>query len=139
MYKRIFVAVDGSDHAINATRHAAELAKALDAKLTLIHAYPDPSDVLGSTDYSQVVAKREKAGQEILDAASSVIDNPQVLAGSLLVKDPAAEAVLEAAEQSQAELIVLGSRGMGNLKRLLLGSVSQKVAQLSHCPVLLVH
>jgi nucleotide-binding universal stress UspA family protein len=56
-----------------------------------------------------------------------------------LIDGPEAEAILKVAENHQADLIVMGTRGFGAVKGLLVGSVSRKVIHLSTCPVMVVH
>ncbi len=138
MYRNILVAVDGSEHSNKALKQAEALARALKSQLYLVHAYPNTSDVAGYSDYDLLVAKRKKKAQGTLDEARAKIDDQELVAEVLLVEGSDAEAVLDAAKQRQVDLIVMGSRGLGTLKGMLLGSVSQKVSHLAECPVLLV-
>jgi nucleotide-binding universal stress UspA family protein len=138
MYRKILVALDGSEHAVRALQQAAVLAHAFDSLLILVHAYPGTSDLLGYSDYARLVAKRKEKGQELLDEMRGELKDPKLVVEEDLLEGPEAEAILNAAEAHEAGLIVMGSRGLGTLKGWLLGSVSRKVSQLAKCPVLLV-
>lgn len=137
MFKRIIVAIDGSDHSAKALTYAAELAKSYGSSIYLVHAFPHTSDLIGYDEYEKLVARREAVGQDILQAAR------QSLAGTLdiheeLLEGPPAEAILAVAEARQADLIIMGTRGRNSLQGLLFGSVSHRVAHYANCPVMLV-
>jgi nucleotide-binding universal stress UspA family protein len=138
-FGNILVAVDGSDHALDAVRVAAHLASALSAKLTLMTAYHAPSEALGEPNYSHALGEALGAAQRILDDARNVARNsggpePQVewLAG------PPAETIVETARAGDYDLVVVGTLGRGRLGAALLGSVSSTVAAHAGRPVLVV-
>jgi nucleotide-binding universal stress UspA family protein len=140
MFKNILVPVDGSDHALHALDVACDLAQKYGATLRLVHAYPPLfTDVMMSdADIEAVIALRTQAGDAILQHAR---ERAQVCVSDItteLREAPDAEAILEEAETHHCDLIVMGTRGLGRLAGLLLGSVSQKVVQHARCPVLLV-
>ena len=136
MFKRILVAVDGSPKSEKTINIALDLAERYDSSVTIVHVReykryegtdvdmgpPIPADEL----VDQVVARfRERGIQtsgEIRRVSSG--DTPQQ--------------IVEAAEAADAELIVLGSRGMSEFKSHLLGGIANKVVQHATCPVLLV-
>lgn len=138
MFKRIIVAVDGSEHSPKTVEYAKSMALAFDAALWLVHAFPRTSDLLGYEEYEKLVARRENAGQDILDAARQVFDDTNLDIQEELLEEPAAEAILSVAEARNADLIIMGTRGLGALQGLVFGSVSNKVAQYATCPVMLV-
>jgi len=138
-FRRILVAVDGSDHAFEAVRVAAGLAAALSGKLTLMTAYHAPSDSLGEPNYSRALGEALGEAQRILEEARGVALNagarePQMewLAG------PPAETVVQTARAGDYDLVVVGSHGRGRLRAALLGSVSSAVAAHAGRPVLVV-
>ncbi len=137
MYRNILVAVDGSEHSVRALKQAEQLARALDSRLILVHAFAT-ADIAGHSDHSSLLAGRRAKGQEVLDAARATLEDAARVEQEVLSADPDAEAILAAAKTHRADLVVMGSRGLGTLKGLLLGSVSQKVSHLASCPVLLV-
>jgi nucleotide-binding universal stress UspA family protein len=138
MYRKILVAVDGSRPAARAIDAAADLAQRYGASVCLLHAFPHVSDLLGTPEYERLLEARSLIGRALLEAARTQV-------GSLapcevqLIEGPAAQAILRVAEEEQFDLVVLGSRGHSQLGGLLLGSVSNTVAQRAKCPVLIVH
>jgi nucleotide-binding universal stress UspA family protein len=140
MFKKILVPVDGSDHAVHALRVACDLANRYGASLHLFHAYPPifSEAMMAITDMDALIASRRQAGEDILQSALELVQCQVPDVTTALCEAPDAEAILEEAEREQCDLIVMGTRGLGRLTGLLLGSVSQKVVQHARCPVLLV-
>jgi nucleotide-binding universal stress UspA family protein len=140
MFRRLLVAFDGSTHANAALAEAIELAQVTHGRLTVMAVMPEstlwwgvasevPAD-LGALDRSN-----ERACQTMLSRAVQTIpsDLPAI---TLIRRGGAAAAIL--AEGAQHDLIVMGSRGRGELRSLLLGSVSHAVLHASPVPVLVV-
>ena len=119
MYKRILLATDGSTTAETAERIGAALARTTKSKLTIVHAYEDASRA--ETSISRALAIAEAEGVRVALVTSS--DDPS-------------SAVLGAAEDANAELIVLGSRGLFQGEQVF-GSVVRKIATHAPCDVLL--
>lgn len=138
MFKCIIVAVDGSDHSDKALEYAKGLAETFGSTIWLVHAFPRTSDLIGYDEYEQLVARREGAGQAILNEARKKLGVGSYEINEELLEGPAAEAILSVAQTRKADLIVLGSRGLGSLQGLLFGSVGNKVAHYATCPVMLV-
>ncbi|MFN3741350.1 MAG: universal stress protein [Anaerolineales bacterium] len=140
MYSRILVAVDGSEHSLKAARTAAELAHLLSAQeLRVVVAYDPIPPYLGEPNLQAAINARLNEAQKIMEKALQAIGPlPEGLLRTEILEGPAAEAILKVAETHQSELIVMGSRGLGRLSGLLLGSQSQKVVQHARCPVLIV-
>jgi len=143
MYQSILVAVDGSDHANLALDTAAELSRDFDAQVHLVHAAEQHPFVVGSASAMAVVPTTEllKYGAEILDAAqqrvaAASVKNLQI--HNLAEPGSAARTILQLADEIKPDLLVVGSRGHGNLAGLMMGSVSQKLCQLSKCHCLVV-
>jgi len=86
-----------------------------------------------------VKISRSCAGQVVLDDALEKLGQPSFDVVQELLEGPEAESILKIAENSQSDLIVMGTRGLGTVKGLLLGSVSRKVIHYSACPVMVVH
>lgn len=137
MFKRIIAAVDGSEHSYHALYYAKGLAECFGADLYLVHVFPHTSDLLGYDEYAHLVARRETSGQEILQEARQKLGETTVTVHDELLEGPEAEAILAVAETRQADLIVMGTRGLSTLQGLLLGSVSHKVIRHAKCPVTL--
>jgi len=139
MFHRILVACDGSPHAQGALADAIELALAHRARLTLIAVAPVPNLwVTGAGELPIDFGGAESPEQEyrsILDRAAAAVP-ADVPVTTLLKRGRAAAAILAAAGETRQDLIVMGSRGRGELRSLLLGSVSHAVLRESRVPVL---
>ena len=138
MFRRVLVAFDDSPHARRALEEAVDLARTAHAQLTVISVVPDPSTWVAA-GYGMPVPSdhlgREKVSQEFLDRAVRAV--PHDLPVRVLLRHgPAAPAILEEAEAGGHDLIVIGTRGRGDLRSLLLGSVSHQVLRESPVPVL---
>lgn len=138
MFNHILIAVDGSTHSDKALRYAHGMAQGFGARLMLVHVYPHTSDLLGYSDFERLVSRRQAAGQAVIDAARRHLGDTDISIHEDLLEGPEAEAILAAARSQGADLIVMGTRGMGAIEGLLFGSVSRKVTHLASCPVLLV-
>lgn len=148
MFHRVLVAVDGSPHAQRALEEAVDLARVSGASLTVIAVVPDPSVwVLGGMGWGAYVPEdvvRELDEQQtreyeaMLDAAlESIADSVQP--EKVLAHGRPVQGILDQVRAGDHDLVVIGSRGRGEVKGLLLGSVSHSVLQLSPVPVLVVH
>jgi nucleotide-binding universal stress UspA family protein len=138
MFKQILVPVDGSEHSFRSLAYAKTLARLFDATLWLVHAFPQTTDLLGYDEYEKLVGQRETAGQAILAEARQQLNDEPLDIHEELLEEPAAEAILSVAETREVDLIIMGTRGLGTLQGLLLGSVSHKVMQHASCPVMLI-
>lgn len=138
MFERILLAVDGSEHALHAAKVAADLARCMKAELRIVAAYAPIPPYLGEPNLQRAINARLNEAQAILQKAVEVVgDVPGEIHTELLEGD-AAEAIIEVAKTRNSDLIVMGSRGLGRLAGLLLGSTSQKVVSHAPCPVLVV-
>ena len=138
MFKCIVFATDGSENSCNAQRYALELAKQHGATLYVVNVYANISDLLGYKEYDTLASRRISLSRELLDKVIQELAEAGVKAEREVLEGPTAEAILRVAEVRKAELIILGARGRGSLKGLLLGSVTHKVIQHAKCPVLVV-
>jgi nucleotide-binding universal stress UspA family protein len=138
MFRKILVAVDGSQHARDALEIALDLAQRYGASLGLLHAFPHVSDLLGYPQYDHLLEARTLIGEKLLESARTQVGDLAPV-DLHLVEGPPAPAILRVAEEENYDLIVLGSRGRGQIAGMLLGSVSSAVAQRSRCPVMIVH
>ena len=147
MYEKIVVGTDGSDTAGIAVHHAAMLAKASGATLHIVHAYRPVSmgeAGLAATTGAPVI---DVAGvnESIAENAVAVCTHAASSAEGLGVKvethsmrgDPS-DALIAVAEETNADLIVVGNRGMSGVKRFVLGSVPNKISHHAPCSVLIV-
>ncbi len=147
MFTNILLAVDGSEHALNATDRACTLASQCGARLTILtvakpikgmsgqvrefmyaeHIVGEPQYVLSEMAKSVLIEAAKRARQAGLQNVKTVVREGQP-----------ARRIVEYAKEHEADLIVLGSRGLGDIGGLLLGSVSHKVISLAECNCLIV-
>ncbi|APD08239.1 MULTISPECIES: universal stress protein [Thermus] len=136
MFKTILLAYDGSDHAKRAARIAKMEAEAHGARLVVVHVYEPVPDYLGEPFFQEALKRRLERAEKVLVEAVGLTGVPRE--DALLLEGRPAEAILEAAIGEQADLIVMGTRGLGAIGSLFMGSQSQKVLAEAPCPVLLV-
>jgi nucleotide-binding universal stress UspA family protein len=138
--EKILVATDGSEQAARATRRAAELAGKLGAELHLIHVWEPPvvfrPEMRG---YSALYERIEQDARKLLEEEVERIraSGATVVRSHLRMGRPDVE-ILAVAEETGAGMVVVGSRGLGGIRRALMGSVSDSVVHHAHCPVLVV-
>ncbi len=138
--KRILAAVDGSEGANRAARFAALLAKETGAALELIHVYDAPTAAqlgMRSLSKAEIDETRERIASGSVRSAEAAIAGLVGVEHYAAIGHPAHEIVARA-EESDADLIVLGSRGLNPIRGLLVGSVSRQVLELSKRPVTIV-
>lgn len=137
MFKDILLAFDGSAHAQKAARLAADLARQYQASLCVVHTYDPAPDYLGEPFLQEVISKRTEVADRVMQQAQALVGELPQVETEVLEGSPA-EVILRVAEVRKVDLIVMGTRGLGQLSGLLLGSQSQKVLTHAQCPVLLV-
>jgi nucleotide-binding universal stress UspA family protein len=144
MFRRFLVALDASPNAQRALTEAIDLAVTTNATLTIITVVPDTPawSLFGGAgapislrDINQQV---EDAYRAILESAVEKVPR-DVPVRTILMHGPAGAAILDEAAARDHDLIVMGSRCRGELRSLLLGSVSHEVVHASPIPVLVVH
>ena len=139
MFEHILFAVDGSEHALHAARVAANLAKAMNSQtLRIVVAY-DPIPVhLGDPYMQEAINARLKESEQIIQKAVQALGTVSAEIRTEMIEGDPAEVIIEVAQTHNSNIIVMGSRGLGKLAGLLLGSTSQKVVSHAPCPVLIV-
>jgi nucleotide-binding universal stress UspA family protein len=138
MFKNILVAVDGSEHALKAARMAGEFARQMQADLRVVTAYEPVPTYLGEPNLQNALNERFSEANQVLDEALKQIGEIPGELKTEILEGPPAEAILAVVEARSNDLIIMGTRGLGRLQGLLLGSQSQKVVSHAPCPVLLV-
>lgn len=143
-FKTIVVGTDGSDTATEAVRQATEIAVALGASLELVSAYEPISGVRlrqesqqAPDDVQWMVNPREDVDATLEETAEEIRAKGIQVNVWARQGDPA-DAILDVAEEQNADLIVVGNRGMTGAKRFLLGSVPNKISHHAPCSVLII-
>ena len=144
MFKRIVVGTDGSETAAEAVRQAIELARLTGATLSLVSAYQPASgrrvqaeQAEAPADVQYEIGPREDVNL-ILDAAAAEAKQQGIDVQTHPVEADPADAILNVAEETKADLIVVGNKGMTGARRFLLGSVPNKVSHHAPCNVMIV-
>jgi nucleotide-binding universal stress UspA family protein len=144
MFNRIVVGTDGSETADEAVETAVELAKLSNAKLEIVSAYePVPQSRLKDEgqgiagDVSHIVNPREDV-QFVLDKAAAVAKKAKIEVVTHPREGEPADAILDVAEENDADLVMVGNKGMTGARRFLLGSVPNKISHHAPCDVWIV-
>jgi nucleotide-binding universal stress UspA family protein len=142
MYRSIVVGTDGSQTARMAVERAAELAQASGAELHLVSAYRSPTVMVTAPEVAVVVDQEEwriAAQSDVerqLASVQAALGPTLTVATHALPHDPA-KAICETAHAVEADLIVVGNKGMKGMRRIL-GSVPSSVVHHAPCDVLIV-
>jgi nucleotide-binding universal stress UspA family protein len=137
-YSRILVGTDGSACSRQAARHAADLAETLGAQLYALNAVDLERAFHLGIHFGEAIIELEQLGRKALQEVNEIATEKGVRCEEMLVRGRPHKAIIEAAEEVGADLIVVGSVGMTSVEMVLLGSESQKVLHYSKLPVLLV-
>jgi nucleotide-binding universal stress UspA family protein len=134
---KILLATDGSEDAALATKAAIDLSNQSGAELHIVH--------VGRSSFRLSPKEYRAAAREKIDELAKAVEEAggDVTETHLSIDDSQtpgneAEHITGVAEELGADLIVIGSRGLGGMKRLLMGSVSESVVKHAHCPVLVM-
>lgn len=137
MFENILVAVDGSKHSDAAFDAAMDIAQKYGSQVFVLHVFQ------GGTGSGTLVSPgfeddMRSIGQQILDSYEAKVKERRLQNVRMLLQiGDAAQRIMETASEIKCGLLILGSRGRGGFKELLLGSVSHKVTNHADCPVLI--
>jgi nucleotide-binding universal stress UspA family protein len=144
MFGSIVVGTDGSETAGEAVRQATDLAKAVGAQIHLVSAFEPVGNQRLREEQTQVpddmqwmVNQREDVDATLRAAAEQIVESGVEAEIYARQGDPA-DAILDVAEEQNADLIIVGNKGMTGAKRFLLGSVPNKVSHHAPCSVLII-
>jgi nucleotide-binding universal stress UspA family protein len=144
VFTRIVVGTDGSDTAAEAVRQALDLAKLSGAQLSIVSAYEplpkrrvEEEKQAAPADVQYEIGPREDVNL-VLDAAAADARKDGIEVQTHPVQGEPAEAILNVAEETKADLIVVGNKGMTGARRFLLGSVPNNVSHHAPCSVIIV-
>lgn len=152
MIKKILVALDGSEPANKALNFALGIAETYSAELVLLNVYepvtpffsfpsevgapPVATPIVTAEFLKELRAQHEKILSEALKKANR--DKPNLKVSTMLSEGRPSDKIIDAANEGKFDLIVMGSRGIGGIKEIFLGSVSDRVADAAKCSVLIV-
>ena len=145
---KILVCTDGSKYSQKALEEASVIVKGCNVnEVAIIHVYEKfdsfPISVEGNIEQTEinrlVMEEYKKKGEKILSEALKFIEGKNIKARTILKKGHPADTIISVAQEEGFDMIVIGSRGLGGLKKLFLGSVSNAIIQeVNNCSVLVV-
>jgi len=152
MIKSILVPVDGSEHSRRALEFATDIAQRFNASVVLVHVVSTgallpapqvgvpvtPEGVPPPVFSMKMTEDMTKLGSELLARGSVEVEKRGLTAKKVLERGEPLEKILQTAKNERCDLIVIGARGLGKVRALLLGSVSDGVVHRAPCPVLVV-
>lgn len=142
MYK-FLLATDGSENSLRAAKQLVDIYKIHDeAEIYIITAYEGMfiggEAALTGIDRKEILGYARQAAQEVMDKTTAVFKEAGIEVKEIIVEGDPGPTIVETARSLGVNQIVIGTRGMGKVKELFMGSVSRKVVHLSPYPVLLV-
>ncbi len=144
MYKNILIPTDGSELSEKAVNAGLTLAKTLQTKVVAVHVVPNrfmlvtgEMEIVDADTLNKLRGSTKKAGEKVLDVVQDQARKRGIECGRLLLEhDSPWEAILQAAQRQNADLIVMASHGYKGFRALVLGSETTKVLTHSKIPVL---
>ncbi|HET6715635.1 MAG TPA: universal stress protein [Nitrososphaeraceae archaeon] len=148
LFSKIIVPMDGSDYSFKAAEYAIDIARRYESEITLISIvasrvrYGASSGIFGAIPpsylkryeneakkwFNRVLVKVKNDGSKVKKIKTDVITTPLSIVST----------ILQYAQKDDADLIVLGTRGITGFKKMLVGSVASGVVAYAHCPVLVI-
>ena len=140
MFSKILVPVDGSDNSFRALDNAIFLAKSTGASVTAIHVIENPPTVYVESQklLNGLLANYRTESAKVLDKCKQIADKSGVKLETVITEGDAASSIAGYAHKEGFDLIIIGGRGLGRFKEMVLGSVSNKVLHHAKCSVLMV-
>lgn len=140
MFSKVLVPVDGSDNSYRALDASLLLSEKLGAKVTAIHVMEDipVSYVVSEKLLRDIRDAYKRENQLILSKCSEIATKKGLVIQTKLLQGNPGSIILDFCEKEKYDIIIMGSRGMGKFKELVLGSVSSRVLHHSSCPVMII-
>ena len=136
-FRKILVPIDGSKFSEKALQRACGMAEALDAKIILLYVV-EKSPTLNILDRNEYLKLLRKFGTNALKKANNVVLKKGFNAKTILKEGNIVVEIEKIVKTEKCDLIIVGNKGLGPVSRILLGSVSNKLAQSSTCSLLIV-
>jgi nucleotide-binding universal stress UspA family protein len=141
LFKKILVATDGSENAVKAASYGVNIAKATGADVYALYVISTEHAVATRTVMGWSEAFEEQLankGEAAIDHVEKLGEEAGVKVEPVFLKGIPAEKILEYAEESNIDLIVMGTHGLTGVKRFLIGSVAENVVRHSKVPVMII-
>lgn len=143
IFDYILFPTDGSEQSKKALDSLVELAKKFNSKVFVLNTYEVPVPItnyeLSSDLYLSVEGVLSKNSKDILEEVKDILEKDGINAQYISIAGDSGSIIIERAEKLEASMILMGSRGLGAIKSVLMGSVSNYVLHHSKCPVMIIH
>ena len=140
MFTKILVPVDGSDNSYRALDAALFLSEKLGSNITVLHVMEQVpiTHIESQKLLSELLENYKKENQDILSKCLEIARKKGVTINTILLQGNPASIILDFSKKEKYDIVIMGSRGMGKFKELILGSVSSKIVHHSPCGILLI-
>jgi nucleotide-binding universal stress UspA family protein len=140
MLSKILVPVDGSENSLRALDHAIYLAKKTGANVTVMNVIENPPTVYVESQklLNDLLANFRAESAKILDKCKQIAEKSDVKIETVIGEGDAASAIVGYAQKGDFDTIIIGRRGLGRFKEMVLGSISNKVLHQAECSVMIV-
>jgi nucleotide-binding universal stress UspA family protein len=140
MFSKILVPIDGSENSKRAFSYASYLSKNLKGEVTILHVADAPPTVYLQSQkvLDELLEKYSKEREKVFDEYREDAERESIKINTKVIFGEPAKEIVKFSLKDEFGVIVIGNRGIGHLKEMIIGSVSSKVIQDAKCPVLLV-
>ncbi len=146
MIRHILVPTDGSENADRAVRFSVQLAdyrQQVEVTVIFVHHLVSPSASVGTLPHEQMSAQERTRAQEVVgraveDIRGLVTSSDVTVSGRIVAASRIDDGILKVAGEVNADIIVVGTRGLSPLRGAIMGSVSHALIEKAHCPILVV-
>jgi len=137
MYKKLLVAVDGSENSLRAAKHAAHIASLSENCSVTIVYVADYSKIQSEVLYESLDQLKEENRKKVIPA-EEIFKNKNIPYTVEILQGMPGQTIVNYANKHEFDMLIIGSRGLNALQKMVLGSVSHKVVKGADCPVLVV-
>jgi nucleotide-binding universal stress UspA family protein len=140
MFSKLLVPVDGSENSVRALEAAIFLSKKIDAHMTVVHVMEKPPTVYihPQKELEELLQNYRREAEQILEKCKEIGNRNGVELRKVIIEGDAASEINRFAEKEVFDMIVMGHRGSGRFKKMVLGSVSEKVLHQTKRSVLII-
>jgi nucleotide-binding universal stress UspA family protein len=140
MFSKVLVPVDGSENSLRALDHAIYLAKKTGANITAMNVIENPPTVYVESQklLNDLLANFRAESARILDKCKQIAEKNDVKIETIIGEGDAGSSIVGYAEKGGFDTIIIGRRGLGRFKEMVLGSISNKVLHHAKCSVMIV-
>jgi nucleotide-binding universal stress UspA family protein len=140
LFSKLLVPVDGSENSLRALEAAIFLSKKLDAQITALHVMEKAPTVYihPQKELEELLKNYRKESERIIEKCQQIGKNNRIELNMAVSEGDVASKIIQYVDKGRFDLVVMGHRGSGKFKEMVLGSVSEKVLHRTKCSVLIV-